>query len=131
MTDGLRLDVRYVSVGRDNANEIESRGAACERGPRAGGLTVYATIRRYAGSDLAAKLRNRASDVTEEMGGVAGVRAYYLIQAGGDSISVTISDDAAGGQASNEAAARWLSENMPDIGAPAPEVSAGEVVVSL
>jgi hypothetical protein len=62
---------------------------------------------------------------------VAGVRAYYLIQAGGDSISVTISDDAAGGQASNEAAARWLSENMPDIGAPAPEVSAGEVVAGL
>ena len=85
---------------------------------------MYATVRRYAGSDLATK-------VAEVMGGVAGLRAYYLIQAGGDSISVTISDDAAGGQASSEAAARWLSENMGDMGAPAPEISAGEVVASM
>ena len=92
---------------------------------------MYATVRRYAGSDLATKLGDRASDVTEVMGNVAGVRAYYLIQAGSDSISVTISDDAAGGQASSEAAARWISENMGDIGAPAPEVSAGDVVASV
>jgi hypothetical protein len=92
---------------------------------------MYATIRRYPGSDLATKIGGRGSEVTEVMGGVAGVRAYYLIQAGGDSISVTISDDAAGGQASSEAAARWVSENMADFGAPAPEVSAGEVVASV
>ena len=92
---------------------------------------MYATVRRYPGSDLATKLVDRASDVTEVMGSVSGVRAYYLIQAGGDSISVTISDDAAGGQASSEAAARWVSENMGDIGVPAPEVSAGEVVASV
>jgi hypothetical protein len=65
------------------------------------------------------------------MKAVPGVRAYYLIQTGADSISVTISDDAAGGQASSEAAARWISENAPDLGAPAPEVSAGEVHVNL
>ena len=92
---------------------------------------MYGTVRRYAGSDLATKLGDRADDVTEVMGKVAGVRAYYLIQAGGDSISVTISDDAAGGQASSEAAARWISENMGDLGVPAPEVSAGEVVASV
>jgi hypothetical protein len=92
---------------------------------------VYATIRRYAGSDLATKLGDRANDVRDVIGNVAGVRAYYLIQAGGDSISVTISDDAAGGQASSEAAARWISENASDLGAPAPEISAGEVVFSL
>jgi hypothetical protein len=92
---------------------------------------MYATVRRYPGSDLATRIGDRASEVSEVMGKVAGVRAYYLIQAGGDSISVTISDDAAGGQASSEAAARWVSENMADIGAPAPEVSAGEVVASV
>jgi hypothetical protein len=92
---------------------------------------MYATIRRYAGSDLATKLGDRGAEVTEVMGNVAGVRAYYLIQAGSDSVSVTISDDAAGGQASSEAAARWISENMSDIGVPAPEVSAGEVVASV
>jgi hypothetical protein len=92
---------------------------------------MHATIRRYPGSDLATKIGDRGSEVREVMGGVPGVRAYYLIQAGGDSISVTISDDAAGGQASSEAAARWISENMADLGAPAPEVSAGEVVASV
>jgi hypothetical protein len=92
---------------------------------------MYATVRRYPGSDLATKLADRASDVTEVMGSLAGVRAYYLIQAGGDSISVTISDDADSGQASSEAAASWIRENAADIGAPAPEVSAGEIVVSV
>ena len=92
---------------------------------------MYGTVRRYAGSDLATKLGDRAGDVTEVMGSVSGVRAYYLIQAGGDSISVTISDDADSGRASSEAAARWIRENAPEIGAPAPEVSAGEVVASV
>jgi hypothetical protein len=92
---------------------------------------MYATVRRYSGSDLATTLGDRASEVEELIGGVTGVRAYYLIQAGGDTISVTISDDAAGGQASSEVAARWLSENLGDVGVPAPEISAGEVVVSL
>ena len=92
---------------------------------------MHATVRRYAGSDLATKVAERGVEIDEVMGGVAGLRAYYLIQAGGDSISVTISDDAAGGQASSEAAARWLSENMGDVGTPAPEISSGEVVASM
>ena len=102
-----------------------------ECSPRAGGVTMYATVRRYPESDLATKIGDRASEVNEAMGRVPGLRAYYLIQASDDSISVTISDDAAGGQASSEVAARWISENMGDIGAPAPEISAGEVVASV
>jgi len=92
---------------------------------------MHATVRRYPGSDLATKIGDRGTEVSEVMGAVPGLRAYYLIQAGSDSISVTISDDAAGGQASSEAAARWIGENMGDIGVPAPEISAGEVVASV
>ena len=92
---------------------------------------MYATIRNYTGGDLAGNLRSRGDEVAAVMKGVPGLRAYYLIRSGTDAISVTISDDEAGGQQSNEAAARWLRENMPDAASTPPEISAGEVVVSL
>jgi hypothetical protein len=39
-----------------------------------------------------------------------GLRAYYLVRAGGDTVSVTITDDDAGGAASSEMAANWIRE---------------------
>jgi hypothetical protein len=92
---------------------------------------VYATVRRYAGSDLAAKIGDRGDEVAGVMGKVSGLRAYYLIQAGADTISVTISDDESGGQESSGVAAQWIRENMPDAAASAPEISSGEVVLSV
>jgi hypothetical protein len=92
---------------------------------------MYATVRHYSGSDLADQIGNRSEEVAQVIGGVPGVRAYYLIQAGSDSISVTISDDASGGKASSEAAANWIRENLAGSGAPTPEIFEGEVVVSL
>jgi hypothetical protein len=92
---------------------------------------MHATVRRYAGSDLASKLAPRSDEVVDLMGEVSGLRAYYLIQAGGDTISVTISDDEAGGQQSSETAKRWVQENMPGAISAPPEISSGEVVVSI
>ncbi len=92
---------------------------------------MHATFRRYVASDLADKLASHSDEIKALIGGVPGVRAYYLIQAGMDTVSVTISDDEAGGEQSSATAARWIAENMPEIATSPPVISTGEVVISL
>ena len=92
---------------------------------------MYATVRRYVGnSALADKLAAREDDVIDLVSGAAGFRAYYLIRAGNDTISVTVCDDEAGAQQTNELAASWIRENMPDLAPSPPEIAAGEVVMT-
>ena len=92
---------------------------------------MHATIRRYVASDLADRLSARSDEIKRLIGGVDGVRAYYLIQAGMDTVSVTISDDEAGGEQSSATAANWIRENMPEVAESPPVISAGAVVISL
>jgi hypothetical protein len=92
---------------------------------------VHATIRRYQGNaDLANQLAARKDEVISLISGAQGFRAYYLVQAGGDTISVTVCDDQTGTQQSNDLAAGWIRESMPELSSSAPEISEGEVVVS-
>jgi hypothetical protein len=69
-------------------------------------------------------------EVKALIGGVPGLVAYYPIQSGGDTVSVTVCEDEAGAQRSNEVAAEWLRENMPDVAPSAPEIWAGEVRIT-
>ena len=90
---------------------------------------MYATVRRYVGeAAFADKLAARKDDVLSLITGTPGFRDYYLIRAGDDTISVTVCDDEAGANRTNEAAAKWVGENMPGVSKPA--ISAGDVVVS-
>jgi heme-degrading monooxygenase HmoA len=89
---------------------------------------MYATVRRYTDPELGERLRERADDVLGIVSGIPGFRAYYLIEAEGETVSVTVYDDESSATASNGAAASWLAENMP--GVAASQVSGGEVVVS-
>jgi hypothetical protein len=92
---------------------------------------MHATIRRYAGNaGLADQLAARKDEIVSVIGDVPGLRAYYLVKAGNDTISVTVCDDEAGTSRSSEVAAGWLRENMPDAASSSPEVMSGEVVTS-
>jgi hypothetical protein len=92
---------------------------------------MHANIRRYVGNArLADELVARQDEVKSLISGVPGFRAYYLIRAGNDTVSVTVCDDEAGTQRSNGVAASWLRENMPEIAPSPPEISAGEVVIT-
>jgi heme-degrading monooxygenase HmoA len=92
---------------------------------------MYATVRRYVGkADFADQLAARKEEVVSLISGVPGFRAYYLIRAGGDTVSVTVCDDEAGAQQSNTVAADWVRENMPEIASSPPEISAGDVVIT-
>ena len=93
---------------------------------------MYATIRRYVGNTtFADALAARSDEVKAIIEPVDGFRAYYLVRAGDGAASITVCDDQAGAEESNKRAAEWIKENMPEVAAAPPEISAGEVVVSL
>jgi heme-degrading monooxygenase HmoA len=90
---------------------------------------MYVSIRAYQGNtELADALAARADELQGVIGGIDGFRSYYLIKLDEGTASVSVFDDKAGADASNEAAAAWLSENLPDMAA-TPYVTAGETVV--
>jgi len=92
---------------------------------------MYATVRSYAGnSALADALAEHEGEVRSLITGIDGFKAYYLIRTSGGTVSVTVYDDSAGAEESNRQAADWLRENLPDLAVSAPDVSAGDVVIS-
>jgi hypothetical protein len=91
---------------------------------------MYASIRSYGDRSLAAALAARADEIRAVIGDVPGFRAYYLVEAGDGTVSVTVCDDQAGAEESNRVAADWLRSNMPELGGAAPTVSAGAVLIS-
>ena len=62
---------------------------------------------------------------------IDGFKAYYLVRTADGAVSVSVYEDEAGANESNSTAANWLRENLPDLGVSTPQVSAGEVVISI
>ena len=92
---------------------------------------MHATMRYYPGNtELADQLASRADDIRSVISGVAGFRAYYVLQLDDATVSITVCDDAAGTEESTRVAAEWLRENMPEVAASPPMVSAGAVTMS-
>jgi hypothetical protein len=89
---------------------------------------MHATVRWYNDPDVAGRLQERSDDVRSIISGIAGFRAYHLIRSDAGTISVSIFDEESSAKESNEAAASWLRENMPDVSAS--NVVGGEVVLS-
>jgi hypothetical protein len=93
---------------------------------------MYATIRRYIGnSTLADQLAARSDEVKALIEPIEGFRAYYMVRATDGAASITVCEDQAGADESNRRAAEWIQQNMPEIAVAPPEVSAGDVVISL
>ena len=64
---------------------------------------MHATLRWYGGNtELADQLAARADELKGVMGAVDDLRACYLIRTDAGTVSVTITDDEAGGIASSE-----------------------------
>jgi heme-degrading monooxygenase HmoA len=92
---------------------------------------MYATVRTYsANPELADALVSNEADVKRLISGIDGFLAYYLVRTADGAVSVSVYDDEAGAAESNSAASAWIRENLPEIGGSAPQVSAGEVVIS-
>jgi len=92
---------------------------------------MYASVRTYSGgSELADALVSHEADVKSLISGIDGFKAYYLVRTADSTVSISVYDNEAGANESNSAAANWIRENLPDLGGSAPQVSAGEVVIS-
>jgi hypothetical protein len=93
---------------------------------------MHATIRSYSGSPgLVDALSGRENDVRQLIQEIQGFRAYYLIRSSdGELVTVSVFDDASGGEESTRRAGDWIRENLPDLSVGAPQVTSGEVVLS-
>jgi hypothetical protein len=92
---------------------------------------MHATMRYYHGNaDLADQLAGRADEIRSVISDVPGFQAYYLVKLDDATVSITVCDDAAGTAASTQVAAEWIRDNMPDLAASPPMVSAGTVTLS-
>ena len=92
---------------------------------------MYATIRRYeANPALADSLAARSDEIRQVISAVAGFKAYYLVRGTGGTASITVCDDQAGAEETNQLAASWLRDNLPDAVSAPPHVNAGEVVLN-
>jgi hypothetical protein len=94
-------------------------------------VRMYAVIRSYSGSpDLAGQLAARADEVKEVVSAVSGFKAYYLLETEDGCATVSVYDDRSGADESSSRAAAWLQEHASEISSPAPQITAGEVLVS-
>ena len=92
---------------------------------------MYATVRSYTDSgELADALVENESDVRRLIGQIDGFRAYYLIRTAEGTVSVSVYEDEGGAEESTRQAATWIRENLSDLSVAAPQVSAGEVLIS-
>ena len=91
---------------------------------------MFATVRNYAGnSDLADALVENESEVKRILSEIDGFKAYYLLRTAEGTTSISVFEDETGAAESNNVAAAWLAENLPDLAVAAPQVSAGEVII--
>ena len=76
---------------------------------------MWASVRRYDHNpELAERLAVRGEEIKSLISAVPGFVSYYLIHDGSDTVSITVAQDKAGVDKSNEVAAEWLREHSAD-----------------
>ena len=92
---------------------------------------MWASVRRYGSNpELAEALAARSDEIKAVISGVPGFVSYYLIHDGSDTVSITVAQDEAGVEKSNEIAANWLSEHAADVPVSTPYITEGEVLIT-
>jgi len=88
-------------------------------------------VRRYDNNpELAELLAARGGEVRALIETVPGLVSYYVIHDGSDTVTITVAQDQAGVDRSNELAAGWLSEHAADVPSSPPHITEGEVLVT-
>ena len=91
---------------------------------------MEATVRRYDGITNPAEIGRRvAEEFVPLLKELPGFVSYYWVDAGdGVMVSMSVFEDLASADASNERAAAWVAENAADMMPNPPQVTAGTVV---
>jgi hypothetical protein len=94
---------------------------------------MYASLRYYGVNDAETVTRNVNEEFLDILREVPGFSAYQLVDLGdGTMVSITLTDDEAGADASTERAAEWLggNEEMQNAVKGPPRVVSGEITAS-
>lgn len=93
---------------------------------------MYATIRIYGEAEgLADAVAEHKAEIVGRFREIDGFRSYYIVKTGPVSAtSITVCDDQAGAEASNEVARDYIATNLGNLSVSAPEVHVGEVAMS-
>ena len=93
---------------------------------------MYATIRIYGEAEgLADAVAEHKAEIVGLFGEIAGFRSYYIVKTGPVSAtSITVCDDQAGAEASNEVARNYIATKLTHLSVSAPEVHVGEVAMN-
>jgi hypothetical protein len=92
---------------------------------------MWASVRRYENQpELADALAARSDEVKELITSVDGFVSYYIIHDGSDTVSVTVAQDKAGVDKSNELAKDWLAEHASEVPSTPPHITEGEVLIT-
>lgn len=95
---------------------------------------MHAVVRMYSGAGakkLADLLEGRKNELEGLIRGVKGFTSYTMIRTGDGATTVTVCQDKAGTDESLRIAREWIAKNAGDIGASAPTVVEGAVVLHL
>ena len=95
---------------------------------------MHAVIRTYSGQgakELFDLLETRKPDVESLIRSIKGFVSYSLVRTGDGGITVTVCQDKAGTDESVQKAKDWIGQNASTIGASAPKVSEGPVILQL
>ena len=95
---------------------------------------MHAVIRTYSGKgakELFDLLEKRKMDVESLIRSVKGFVNYSLIRTDDGGISVTVCQNKTGADESVKKAKEWIGKNASNIGAGAPKVSEGPVILQL
>jgi hypothetical protein len=93
---------------------------------------MYATIRIYGEAEgLADAVAENKTEVLGLLREIDGFHSYYIVKTGPVSAaSITVCDDQAGAEASNQVARDYIAANLAHLSVSAPEVHVGEVAMS-
>jgi len=93
---------------------------------------MYATIRIYAEAEgLADAVAENRAEIVGLFREIDGFRAYYIVKTGPVSAtSITVCDDQAGAEASNEVARDYIAQNLSHLSVSRPDVHVGEVAMN-
>jgi hypothetical protein len=95
---------------------------------------MHAVVRTYSGKgakELFDLLEKRKADVESLIRGVKGFVSYSLVRTPDGGYSVSVYQDKAGTDESVKMARDWIGQNASSIGAGAPKISEGSIILQL
>ena len=96
---------------------------------------MHIVIRKYSGRGASALFdlfEKRTGDAQNHIGTTKGLISYTLARsADGGGFSVTVCEDESGIEDSMQKSREWIAANAAALGAPAPEVFEGKVLIQL